>query len=143
MPRAKHGNYDEEHHLPDNTGQAVGSGSAVWLQEQILATLPAPAGQALIDSASAHGVRRYEWLCEQLVTQGYAELAQAYHQRKREDAAALRIRDKERIIRQCQAQIPSETTFERRVWLEKQIEKAQKYLERHQEGDTTSQTRKA
>jgi hypothetical protein len=134
MTRAKHGKYNQATGLPDNVGQPQGSGTIVWFQEQIVATLPEPAGSALIASSVAHGARRYEWLCEQLIAQGYGELAEAYQSRKRDDAAALRIRDKKRIIAQCEATIShNDTPLEHQLFLRKQIAKAQKYLEEHAE----------
>lgn len=131
MPRAKHSQYDRERKLPDNTGQPQGSGTIVWFHEQIVARLGDSASQALITESRRQGNRKTAWLCEQLRELGHQDLVEAYEQRRRDDAAALRIREKERVIRQCQAQIAKESSPERRAFLEKQVAKAQRYVKEH------------
>lgn len=134
MPRAKHGRYDSERNLPDNTGQPQGSGLIVWFHSQILEHLGDAAGQSLIDESRAQGSRGTAWLLVQLTAKGHSEIVEAYEQCRRADAAALRRRDKERIIAQCQATIArNDTPPEHQAFLRKAIAKAQKYLEEHAE----------
>lgn len=76
MPRQTHGRYDDQHGLPDNSGQAVGSGTDVWLQEQIIELIGNEAAQLLIEKARRYGVQRYKWLCDRLSEHGHEKLAE-------------------------------------------------------------------
>lgn len=132
MAQTKHGKYDQERKLPDNHMQPSGSGSAVWFQERILATLGESAGQALIEESRQQGSQKTAWLCVRLREIGHEDLVEAYKERRRQDAATLRIRDKERIIARCQATLArNDTPPEHRAFLLNRIEKAQKYLDEH------------
>ncbi len=58
MARQQHGHYDAAKGLPDNRGQAVGSGVNVWLQEQIIERIGSNRAQELIQAAATHGAKR-------------------------------------------------------------------------------------
>lgn len=132
MPRAKHGRYNAEQHLPDNTGQPQGSGIIVWFHAQIVARLGDKAGQAIIAESRAHGSQSRAWLCEQLTGLGHPDLVEAYAQRRRADAAAGRIREKERMICMCKGTLErNDTPPEHQAFLRKRIAKMQKYLDAH------------
>lgn len=132
MARAKHGQYDQERRLPDNTGQAQGSGVIVQFHAQIRELLGEEAGQALIEESRAQGHRKTAWLCERLQERGHVDLVQEYEQSQRDTGAALRIRKKEQLIAQCQATIArNDTPLEHQEFLQTRIAKAQKYLEKH------------
>lgn len=64
MARAKHGQYDQERHLPDNADQPQGSGSIVRWHAQIREVLGHDAGQAQIDASRERG--GVPWLLAQL-----------------------------------------------------------------------------
>ena len=81
MVRQKHGNYDADRGLPDNRMQPVGSGLAVWLQEQIIALIGKDQAQDLIDQAATRGLHRYKYMLQQMTERGYDDLEQRYEER--------------------------------------------------------------
>lgn len=136
MPRSKHGQYDQESHLPNNEGQAVGSGLTVWFHAHIRECLGEEAGQALIQASrkpgGKSGGQNMAWLCAQLCEQGHTDLAEAYQQRRRAEEAKARIEKKRRQIATCEATIArNDTPPEHQAWLRKEIEKMRIYLEKH------------
>lgn len=133
MPREKHGRYDARKRLPDNTMQPQESGLFVWLQQQVIETLGNEQAQALIEESRTHGVNRYKWLIAQLQEQGYTELVEQYNKHRLADAAQTRIRDKRRYLANCQRQLEIETSSERRIYLQGEIQKATRYL--HDRGE--------
>jgi hypothetical protein len=124
--RTKHGQYDQQRHLPDNRMQAVGSGTDVWLQQEVLSRIGQDQGQALLEQARVHKAHRYQWLLEQMTTLGHGDLTEQYQQRKREDEALRRYRDKEHRLRQLEELI--KTNPPNRSFLEKEQAKCQRYL---------------
>lgn len=133
MPREKHGKYNPEKHLPDNTMQPQESGLYVWLQEQVIETLGNEQAQTLIEESRTHGVNRYKWLIAQMEDRGHDDIVAAYHNRRLADAAQARIRDKQRQLANCQRQLEIETSSDRRIYLRGQIQKLTKYL--HERGE--------
>jgi len=133
MKREKHGQYDHEKHQPDNRMKPTGSGQGVWLNQQVLQLLGEPEGQQLIDQSAAHKEKRYDWLCSQLAERGYPEITEMYHQKRKEAAAASRLRDHQRTVEQIKKQFEEETdmTPSRRKFLQGRLEKAQKYIDSH------------
>lgn len=98
--RAKHGQYDATRHLPNNCGQAVGSGRVIWLQEQIQASFP-----HLLAASLHRGSSRTQWLLFQLEAmedQKAQKIAQEYRQRARRDALIEAQRKRYRTIRKIQ-----------------------------------------
>ena len=88
----------------------------------------------MIEASREQGTRRYDWLAGQLTAQGHDDLVAAYCQRKLDDAAALRMRDRERIIRQCDAQLAmNDLPPARRTFLERGRAKALRYLDQRQQ----------
>jgi hypothetical protein len=132
MSREKHGRYDTEHGLPDNTMQPVGSGINVWLNAQVLAAFGDEQGQTLLAEAAKYAPKRYEWLCERLMEHGHAEIVEEFQCKKKEDAAQGRIRDKERELRQWQARLAETDNEQLCVWYRKRIAKCEKYLQERQ-----------
>lgn len=65
MPYEKHGRYDPEKGLPDNTGQPLGSGLYVWLHEQVEQHWP-----ELLDQAKQQNEKSTAdaWLLDKLKT---------------------------------------------------------------------------
>lgn len=131
MPRTKHGQYDAEKGLPNNTDQPQGSGSIVRWHGQIRESLGEDAGQALIDESRERG--GVKWLLAQLAEAACDDLVAAYKQARHADDLARSIRKHALIVQHCQEQLVSETNVSRRAYLEKQIDKAQRYLEKHKE----------
>lgn len=129
MTRAKHGRYDAERGLPNNADQPQGSGSIVRWHAQIRETLGEDAGQALIDASREHGGA--PWLLARLDEMGHADLVAAWKQARHADDLARSIRKHALIVQHCQEQLVNETNVGRCDLLEKQIQKAQKYLEKH------------
>lgn len=128
MTRAKHGNYDEDRGLPDNRGQAQGSGIYVWLQSEVEQRF----GKGLVDQAQAHGNERYTWLLAQLAAMGNdgKQLIAEFEEKRRADAAERRQRDRQRAIVILQGQIDAGAAGQRLVWLTQQIEKIQRSYEK-------------
>jgi hypothetical protein len=131
MKREKHGQYDNEKHQPDNRMQPTGSGQGVWLNQQVLRLLGEQEGQALIDASVAHKEKRYDWLCSQMAVLGYPELTEQYHQKRKEATATSRLRDHQRTVEQIRERFEEETDMDqsRRQYLQKRLEKAQKYID--------------
>ena len=128
MVRKKHGNYDADRQLPDNRMQPAGSGLAVWLQEQIILLIGEEQAQGLIDQAREQGVHRYKYLLQQMELRGYNDLAQKYEEHRRVMEAERRLQAKKFVLRRLQEQVGKETSEARRVYLSKEIKKAEKYI---------------
>lgn len=133
MTRAKHGAYDASKHLPDNRGKPTGSGLYVWLCNEVEQRY----GNALVEEAQTHGDRRYRWLIEQLeVMEGDEEakrLVEEFHARRKADAAEQRQQERRRRLASMQARIDSgELDPTSKAWLEKEIQKVQRSIEKAQ-----------
>lgn len=125
-----HGHYNSETQRPDNRMQVVGSGTDVWLNQQVLNLLGKQRGQVLIERSAAQGAHRYKWLCEQMAEREHPELTEQYHQKQKDAAAEKRLAEKRRDlqgyrVRLVQTPTSDETT---RKYLRRQIEKAEKYI---------------
>ena len=129
MTRQKHGNYDASKALPDNRGQAQGSGLYVWLQSEVEQRY----GPEIIEQAQTHGTQRYRWLIEQLEAMQSADacaLVEEFHVRRKADAAEQRQQQRRHAIAVMQRQIEEGATGQRLTWLTQQIEKIQRSYEK-------------
>lgn len=129
MTRTKHSQYDAIRGLPNNADQAQGSGAFVRWHAQIREVLGHEAGQALIDASRERG--GVKWLLAQLAEAACDDLVAAYKQARHADDLARSIRKHALIVQRCQEQLVSETNVSRRGLLQKQIDKANRYLEKH------------
>lgn len=134
MKRGQHGHYDHEKQLPDNRMQPTGSGYDVWLNARVTELLGEEAGQQLIAESVPHNTERYQWLCEQLALRGYPEVSQEYAQKKKDAAAASRLRDKQRHLNGWRERLAEASDEATRKYLKRQIEKAEKYILERSEG---------
>lgn len=95
--RKKHGHYDEERHLPDNTGQPGGSGSRIWLIETVAQYWP-----DLAATAHQQPGDRYRYLIAQLRTMQNDEQASSvveeYRSRINADQRERAQRDRKRRL---------------------------------------------
>lgn len=95
----KHGRYDEQQHLPDNSGEPRGDGSRVWLLETVSQHWP-----ELANSAHQQQGDRYKWLIAQLGAMQDDERAIAiieeYHTRINVDQRERAQRDRKRHLAQ-------------------------------------------
>jgi hypothetical protein len=131
MVRAKHGNYNQERHLPDNRMKPQGSGNNVWLNEQVLDVLGHVEGQHLIDQSAQHSAKRYEWLCVQLIDRGYKDVVEEYKVKQKEDAAQRRLQDRINRLENLREQLEENEYPSRATYLRKEIEKCEKYIREH------------
>lgn len=127
--RAKHGAYDESRGLPDNGGKPTGSGLYVWLCSEAERLY----GKDLIDEAQGHGDQRYRWLIAQIEAMPGDEakqLVEEFHVRRKADAVEQRQAERRHRLAQMQAQIDAGATGQRLAWLEKEIQKVQRSIEK-------------
>lgn len=129
MTREKHGNYDADRGLPDNTMQPSGSGIQVWLQEQIIKLLGEQKAQELFYLAVSHGTGRYKWLLQQMQLRGHSELVKEYEDRRRAIEAERRLQAKKFVLRRLQERLAEETNEARRVYLLREAKKAEDYIQ--------------
>lgn len=106
-----------------------GSGTDVWLQEQIIERIGREQAQSLINEARTHKAQRYKWLCAEMSQRGHSDLATEYHARKKSDEAAIRLRDKKRLLAEYQRQLDATTDAHLRELRIKRIRKVQKYID--------------
>lgn len=133
MPRKKHGRYDAEKQLPDNTMQPKESGLYVWLQEQIINVLGNEQAQMLIDESRTHKTKRYTWLLEQMQVRGCDDLIAEYHKRRLADAAQRRLREKQWRVANYRQQLEQGHGDAHNTYLRKQIEKLERYIQERSE----------
>lgn len=130
MTRQKHGVYDVSKALPDNHGQAQGSGLYVWLCGEVEQRF----GRELVEAAQNYHVAiRYRWLIEQLEamhSEEAAQIVEEFHRRRLADAAERRQRDRQRDVEAYQRQLNEEQSEQRRAYLAKKIEKIQRQIEK-------------
>lgn len=135
--RQKHGTYDASKGLPDNRGKPTGSGLYVWLQSEVERRY----GPDLVEAAQSHGDRRYRWLIEQIEAMEGDEakqLVEEFHARRKADAAEQRQAERRHRITSMQAQIDAGATGQRLAWLEKEIAKVQRSIEKAAQHDHES-----
>lgn len=130
MKREKHGHYDPQKKLPDNRMQPAGSGTDVWLQQEVLKLIGEEEGKPLLELARQQGNNRYKWLIFAMSQRGHADLAEEYKRRKRADAVELNKRQHRAFLAGCEEQLKDPALPpQRRTWLEKRAAKHRKYLE--------------
>ena len=118
--------YNHERHLPDNTGVASGSGLYVWLQRRATQKY----GPDLAAEAQAYGIRRYVWLLERLEARGDTELVQEYHRRDKALRSECRQAQRRTSLNAYQEQLRGDQVHERRAYLEKEVAKLQRSIEK-------------
>lgn len=127
MPYEKHGKYDTGKGLPDNTGQAQGSGLIVWLHEQIAEHWP----DLLAYAKQQHDPN--SWILNRLSTtedeQGQAIYAE-YVRRRRAIQAEQRWRDRKRELEDYRAQLDVETSPGRLMFIRTRIKKLESMIEK-------------
>ena len=129
MTRAKHGAYDADKGLPDNRGQAQGSGLYVWLCSEVEQRF----GADLVEAAQSHGNQRYKWIIGQLEAMDddtATQLVEEFHRRRLADAAEHRQQHRRNQIAMLQAQIANEPSQQRRAWIEKEVAKIQRSIDK-------------
>lgn len=125
MSREKHGKYDEDRHLPENTGQAVGGGEKVWLMETVALHWP-----ELAEQARARTGDRYGWLVRELRTMDDMQAIAIADEFKQRLNAANRDRAQRDRVRQL-AQLEAQAKIAdgaRLVWIEKEAAKLRRQI---------------
>lgn len=124
MPYKKHGKYDQEKRLPDNTGQAQGSGLIIWLHHAVEGYWPemlAYAEQQADPNA---------WILNRLRTsedEDSRDIYAEYVRRRRAIQAEQRLRERKSELAGCQAQLV-EARGARREYLDQRIAKLKKSI---------------
>lgn len=125
--RAKHGQYNAERKLPDNTGQVVGDGSRVWLMETVAQHWP-----DLADRARQRPGDRYSWLVNELRSMNDKQstaIVEEYQLKIRASNRERAQRDRRHQLAQYEAQLQT-SSGERLEYLQKCIAKLKKQIEK-------------
>jgi hypothetical protein len=136
MSREKHGRYDQERHLPDNTMQPVGSGLYVWLHKQVRARFLD--GEQLLEEAKKHRPSADSWLLGQLRARGADDLLEEFRVRKNADANVRDWENKRARLRQIEHRIQEEMDIYpvRVAWMQKEAAKLRRLIEKHERGNS-------
>jgi len=129
MTSIKHGRYDAEKHLPNNSGTPQGNGLYVWFLQ---AVKQLPGGEALVEQCYAHVDGKYQWLLEQveaLNTPASRELLEQFHIKRKYLAAEARQEQRYRSLRGYQERLAERYN----EWYEKQVAKLEREIAKAQE----------